>query len=161
MLAEAKEEGGVGVGVGESTLSGLWKHMRRDMASCINCVCAHHDAKKHYEKEYEEEVVAPMLGILKRLDEERVEGQLRRLRGGLGAGKEEDAAQLICVIFEVISRHLFPFSFLSLFPYSHSPFPFPFPISFPFPFPLSFPSWCMGHPDLLSTGFVFPGPHVS
>lgn len=97
MLAEAEEEG-------ESTLSGLWKHMKRDMASCINCVCAHHEAKKYYEREYEEEVVQPMLGILKRLDEERVEGQLRRLRGGLGAGEEGDAAQLVCVIFEVMYR---------------------------------------------------------
>ncbi|CAI5933137.1 unnamed protein product [Closterium sp. NIES-65] len=76
-----------------ATLHALWARMAGEMRACTRCVARYHAAKRVYEEEYVEEVVGPVLDTLRRLDEERVAGELRALvgraggtGGGVGAG---------------------------------------------------------------------------
>ncbi|CAI7856058.1 unnamed protein product [Closterium sp. NIES-53] len=69
-----------------ATLHVLWARMAGEMRACTRCVARYHAAKRVYEEEYVEEVVGPVLETLRRLDEERVAGELRALVGRAGGG---------------------------------------------------------------------------
>lgn len=88
-----------------SSLRVLWKRLCKELRSCTSCVVKHHKAKEFYISEFMEDVVKPLLDIIRALDEERVAGQMKDLLAKFDANSldpNEDSASVICVMFEVL-----------------------------------------------------------
>ncbi|KAL3682269.1 hypothetical protein R1sor_000291 [Riccia sorocarpa] len=88
-----------------SSLKVLWRRLCKELKSCTSCVVKHHKAQEYYITEFMEDVVKPLLDILRALDEERVAGQMKDLLRKFEANSldpNEDSAGVICVVFEVL-----------------------------------------------------------
>ncbi|KAG6555775.1 hypothetical protein Mapa_003016 [Marchantia paleacea] len=88
-----------------SSLKVLWSRLCKELRSCTSCVVKHHKAKEFYISEFMEDVVKPLLDIIRALDEERVAGQMKELLAKFDTNSldpNEDSASVICVMFEVL-----------------------------------------------------------
>lgn len=88
-----------------SSLKILWRRLSKEMRMCTRCVVQHHKAKEFYVSEFVEEVVAPLLDIIRALDEERVAQHIKELLHKFNTDTldpKEDSQEVICVMFEVL-----------------------------------------------------------
>eukprot|EP00850_Spirogloea_muscicola_P001467 SM000005S17264 [mRNA] locus=s5:1111561:1129649:+ [translate_table: standard] len=89
----------------ESDLVLLWRRVKADLAACTRCIAAYHRGQAYYAQEFEEEVVAPLLDVLRRLDAERVSECCQSLLAKVVAKQYDpvqDGASNICLMFEVL-----------------------------------------------------------
>ncbi|CAM6095945.1 unnamed protein product [Calypogeia fissa] len=87
----------------------LWRRLSKEMRACTRCVVQHHKAKDFYVSEFVEEVVKPLLDIVRALDEERVAGHIKELVHKFNMDTldpKEDSRAVISVMFEVL---MYPF----------------------------------------------------
>ncbi|GLU21867.1 hypothetical protein SLE2022_379790 [Rubroshorea leprosula] len=89
----------------DSPLRVLWKRISEEMRRCIQCVSQHHQAQEMYSMEYELSSIAPLLDVLRSLDEERMTQQLREINEKLARQQYDplhDNAEVVCVMYEVL-----------------------------------------------------------
>eukprot|EP00850_Spirogloea_muscicola_P007996 SM000041S15555 [mRNA] locus=s41:680126:694929:- [translate_table: standard] len=89
----------------ESDLVQLWRRVKADLSACTRCIAAYHRGQAYYAQEFEDEVVAPLLDVLRRLDAERVSERCQSLLAKVVAKQYDpvhDGASNICLMFEVL-----------------------------------------------------------
>lgn len=88
----------------DSPLRVLWKRISEEICRCIQCVSQHHQAQEMYSMEYELSSIAPLLDVLRSLDEERMTQQLKGINEKLAQQQydpQHDNAEVVCVMYEV------------------------------------------------------------
>ncbi|KAE9585571.1 putative DNA helicase [Lupinus albus] len=89
----------------DSPLRLLWKRISNEMRHCLQCTSHHHQAQQMYTMEYESDSVGPLLGVLQKLDNERVTSHLTDINtkiAGEGYDPASDNAEVVNVLYEVL-----------------------------------------------------------
>ncbi|PWA56676.1 P-loop containing nucleoside triphosphate hydrolase [Artemisia annua] len=77
----------------------LWDRVSEELQECMLCICQHHQAMDTYAADYDPASIAPLLGLLQTLDEERVTNQLKCFNS---SPLKDDDAKLITLMYEVL-----------------------------------------------------------